>query len=78
MSKRDVRLFILDMLLDAIKRVQRHVQGMTLEEFEANEMVLDAVVRNLEVIGEAARYVPEELRNRYVRVDRRRVVGFRF
>ncbi len=78
MSKRDVRLFILDMLLDAIKRVQRHVQGMTLEEFEANEMALDAVVRNLEVIGEAARYVPEELRNRYVRVDWQRVIGFRF
>lgn len=40
-------------------------------------MAVDAVVRNLEVIGEAARYIPENLRNKYTGVDWRRVVGFR-
>lgn len=76
MSKRDVRLFILDML-EAIGKVQRYTEGITFEEFQANDMVVDAVVRNLEVIGEAARYIPEDLRNRYTGVDWRRVVGFR-
>ena len=41
------------------------------------DMVLDAVVRNLEIIGEAARHLPETLRLRYHEIDWRRVVGFR-
>jgi len=45
--------------------------------FWENDLVADAVVRNLEVIGEAARYVPEELRARFQEVSWRRVVGFR-
>ncbi len=40
-------------------------------------MVVDAVTRNLEVIGEAAKRVPGELRSRYEAIDWRRVAGFR-
>jgi uncharacterized protein with HEPN domain len=40
-------------------------------------MVIDAVVRNLEIIGEAARNIPPDLRNKYLAVDWTRVVGFR-
>lgn len=76
MSRRGVRLFIVDML-EAIGKVQRYTEGLTYKEFEANDMVIDAVVRNLEVIGEAARHIPEDLRNRYTGVDWRRVIGFR-
>jgi uncharacterized protein with HEPN domain len=76
MSKRDVRLFIVDML-EAVKKVERYTTGLTFEQFEGNDMVVDAVVRNLEVIGEAARHIPEDLRHRYTGVDWRRVAGFR-
>lgn len=40
-------------------------------------MIVDAVVRNLEVIGEAARSIPPQLREKYTGVDWARVVGFR-
>lgn len=40
-------------------------------------MAIDAVVRNLEIVGEAARYLPEEWRSRYSEIDWRRVIGFR-
>jgi uncharacterized protein with HEPN domain len=43
----------------------------------SNDLVVDAVIRNLEVIGEAAKYIPPELRDRYDAVDWTRVVGFR-
>jgi uncharacterized protein with HEPN domain len=76
MSKRDVRLFLHDML-EAINKIERYVAGLSFAQFESNDLVVDAVVRNLEVIGEAAKYIPPHLRDRYDAVDWVRVVGFR-
>jgi len=76
MSKRNALLFVLDML-EAMAKVERYIAGLTYEAFAANDLVLDAVVRNLVIIGEAARHIPEELRKQYTDVDWRRVVGFR-
>jgi uncharacterized protein with HEPN domain len=76
MSKRDPRLFLTDML-EAIQKIERYTAGLSFDQFEANEMVLDAVVRNLEIIGEAARYLPPTLRERYTQIEWSRVVGFR-
>jgi uncharacterized protein with HEPN domain len=76
MSKRDPRLLMTD-VLDAIEKIERYTVGLTFDQFEANEMVLDAVVRNLEIIGEATRYIPATLRERYTQIEWSRVVGFR-
>jgi len=76
MSKRDVRLF-LDDILKAIEKVERYTAGLSFEEFESNEMIVDAVTRNLEVIGEAAKHIPPETRAGYDATDWRKVAGFR-
>ncbi len=76
MSKRDVRLFLND-ILEAIRKVERYTAGLSFEAFEGNDMVIDSVTRNLEVIGEATKQIPEELRSRYQDVDWKRVAGFR-
>ena len=76
MSKRDVRLYLHDML-SAISKVERFTAGLDYERFESNEMVIDAVVRNLEVIGEAARNIPPDLRARYTEIEWHRIIGFR-
>ncbi len=47
-------------ILDAIEKIERYVQGMNLTEFRRNTLVIDAVVRNFEVIGEASKnFLPE-------------------
>jgi uncharacterized protein with HEPN domain len=64
-------------MLNAISKVERFTAGLDYERFESNEMVIDAVVRNLEVIGEAARNIPPDLRARYTEIEWPRIIGFR-
>jgi len=64
MPKRDTRLTLLDML-EAVEKIERYTAGLTFEQFEGNDMVVDAVVRNLEIIGEAARHIPDNLHVRH-------------
>lgn len=76
MSKRDVRLYLTD-ILDCIDRIERYTTGFSYEDFIKNEMVIDAVTRNLEIIGEASKNIPPELHVRYSTIDWKRVTGFR-
>ena len=50
---------------------------MSFEDFLADERTLDAVVRNLEIIGEAAKNVPEEVRLCYPEIEWRKIAGLR-
>lgn len=76
MPSRDQRLFLTD-ILEAIGKVERYTAGLSSDAFEGNEMAVDAVVRNLEIIGEAARQLSPQIRERYTGVDWVAVVGFR-
>lgn len=56
MPPRDWRLRVED-ILDAIARIERYVEGLGFEQFQSDQKTVDAVVRNLEVIGEAVRHL---------------------
>jgi len=73
---RDYQMQIEDMLV-AVKRIKAYTQGMSYDEFNADTKTQDAVVRNLEVIGEAARLLPEEVKCKATRVDWRKIIGLR-
>jgi len=54
MSKRDPTLLLEDVAI-SIEKIERYIYGLTMDNFKADEKTVDAVVRNLEIIGEAVR-----------------------
>ena len=73
---RDYRLF-LDDIRTCCEKVLRYTCGLTAEAFAGDEKTLDAVVRNLEIIGEAAKQVPPHLRQRHPQVEWQKIAGLR-
>ena len=67
MRSREWRLRIEDML-EAIGRIEEFVLGMDREAFLKDRRTSDAIVRNLEIIGEAARNVPDDIASRHPEV----------
>ena len=76
MSDRKTILYLTD-ILEAIRKIETFVVGVTFEAFSQDAKTIDAVVHNIEVIGEAARHIPEQLRLAYPAVPWKQVVGSR-
>ena len=57
--------FRLRQIIEAVGRIQGYVEGMSLEDFLADSRTSDATLRNPEIIGEAARLVPEQVTSRH-------------
>lgn len=75
-GSRDWTLFLGDMQRFC-SRVLRYCDGMNAEQFAADELVTDAVLRNLELLGEAAKQIPDAVRDRHPAVPWRRIAGLR-
>lgn len=76
MPKRDPDLLLEDML-SAVKKVERYTAGMDQKSFLQDEKTLDAVVRNLEILGEAAKQLPEDFLTQHPGVPWRQIAGLR-
>ena len=63
-------------MLEACEKVMRS-EGLDFHAFVRNELVYDAVLRNLEVLGEAAKKVPDSVRARHPSVEWRAIAGLR-
>jgi len=76
MSKRSDRLLAED-ILESIAKIKRYTKGMDRVAFENDEMRVDAVVRNFEIIGEAANRISKEVQENNPKVEWRRIIGLR-
>ncbi len=67
----------LEDILAAAAAIEEYLQGYDYESFVEDRRTVDAVTRNLEIIGEAVKYLPEELLRHYPDIPWRAIAGFR-
>ncbi|MCX5895579.1 MAG: DUF86 domain-containing protein [Proteobacteria bacterium] len=76
MSKRDWKILFED-ILEAIEKIEQYTKGITRKKFVGNSMIIDAVVRNMEIIGEASKNVSPAIQKKYVHIPWHKLAGIR-
>lgn len=76
MSKRNVKLLV-NHILESIQKIEKFISGYSFEEFLQDEKTKDAVIRNLEIIGEAAKKIPEDTKIKHSQIPWERIIGLR-
>ena len=70
-------VFRLEDILNALKQIDHYINGMDLSQFKLDQRTVDAVIRNLEVIGEAACHIPDSLIQKYSDIPWKYMKGIR-
>jgi uncharacterized protein with HEPN domain len=73
---RDSRVYLED-ILEATRKITAYTSSLSKAAFLEDEKTIDAVVRNLEVIGEAVKKLPEDLRAQHSAVEWKKIAGLR-
>ena len=76
MSKREPSLLIED-IIESAERIEAYTEGQSFEDFKADNKTIDAVIRNFEIIGEAANNLSQCFKEENSGVDWHRIRGFR-
>lgn len=76
MKKREVEDYLND-IWDAIVAIEEFIAGISLEDFKQDKKTIFAVVRAIEIVGEAVKNIPESCRNKYPEVPWKAIAGMR-
>lgn len=74
---RDYKIYLND-ILKSIKKIEKYTEKInSFNEFKSKEMELDAVIRNLQIIGEAAKNIPLEIKKQNKEIEWKKISGLR-
>lgn len=74
--KKDPKIF-LQHILESIIEIEKYIKGVSEKEFQKSTQIQDAVIRRLEIIGEAAKNIPDQIRKLYNFVPWKKIAGSR-
>lgn len=73
---RNFRMFLSDIVV-SMNKIENYVAGLTFESFEKNDLIVDAVVRNFQIIGEASRNLPDDIKAKYPLIPWKKMINLR-
>ena len=76
MKNKTSKIFVEDIII-AIDKINRFVSSKTYTTFIEDEMALDAVLRNIEIIGEVSKNIPDDVRKKFPDIPWKRMIGLR-
>lgn len=74
--KREFILYLEDML-QSMERINEYLGDLDFRKFKINYLVVDAIIRNFEIIGEASKNIPNDIQKKYPKIPWRKMVGLR-
>jgi uncharacterized protein with HEPN domain len=76
MSRREPRLLLED-IIESIQKIKKYTAGLSKDAFLIDDKTVDAVIRNFEIIGEAANRIPDEIKDKFQLINWHQIIGFR-
>ncbi|MFQ5887505.1 MAG: DUF86 domain-containing protein [Candidatus Hydrothermarchaeales archaeon] len=74
--QREYKAYLKD-VLGAIKKIERYTENLSIDGFAEDELIQDGVVRNLEIIGEAVKSIPDDIKIRNPEIEWKKIAGLR-
>ncbi len=74
--KREFILYLEDMF-QSMQRIEEYLGDLDFKKFKMTHMVVDAIIRNFEIIGEASKNTPAEIKKKYPEIPWRKMYGLR-
>lgn len=76
MGKRGIKLYLVD-IMESSQRIAEYTKDLTFENFAADQKTVDAVIKNFEIIGEAANNIPDEIIDQYSHINWLNMISMR-
>ena len=66
-----------DDILEAIRKIEKYSKNLSLDKLKKDEMIQDAIIRNLEIIGEAVKNIPDAVKDENPEIEWKKISGLR-
>ncbi|KPL01927.1 MAG: hypothetical protein AMJ73_09490 [candidate division Zixibacteria bacterium SM1_73] len=73
---REYKAYLKD-ILEAVRKIKKYTENISVDDFVKDELIQDGVVRNLEIIGEAVKNLPEDIKSSKSQVEWKKIAGLR-